>query len=43
MAAPTAGLHFSEQLLRQLDAGLYRRVAVTLHVRGRHLPAGAGR
>ena len=32
VAAPTAGLHFSEQLLRQLDEQGIRRVAVTLHV-----------
>ena len=32
VAAPTAGLHFSEQLLEQLDEQGIRRAAVTLHV-----------
>ena len=32
VAAPTAGLHFTEALLSQLDAQGIRRVAVTLHV-----------
>ena len=32
VAAPTAGLHFSEQLLVQLDEQGIRRAAVTLHV-----------
>jgi S-adenosylmethionine:tRNA ribosyltransferase-isomerase len=32
VAAPTAGLHFSEEMLRQLDAKGIRRVTVTLHV-----------
>lgn len=32
VAAPTAGLHFSEALLGELDAQRIRRVAVTLHV-----------
>lgn len=32
VAAPTAGLHFSTELLAQLDARGIRRVAVTLHV-----------
>jgi len=32
VAAPTAGLHFSEALLRRLDQRGIRRVAVTLHV-----------
>jgi S-adenosylmethionine:tRNA ribosyltransferase-isomerase len=31
-AAPTAGLHFTERLLAELDARGVRRVAVTLHV-----------
>jgi S-adenosylmethionine:tRNA ribosyltransferase-isomerase len=32
VAAPTAGLHFTEALLAQLDARGIRQVAVTLHV-----------
>ncbi|HEY6132028.1 MAG TPA: tRNA preQ1(34) S-adenosylmethionine ribosyltransferase-isomerase QueA [Halioglobus sp.] len=32
VAAPTAGLHFTEDLLAQLDARGIRRVTVTLHV-----------
>ena len=32
IAAPTAGLHFTETLLASLDAGGIERVAVTLHV-----------
>lgn len=32
VAAPTAGLHFTEALLEKLDAKGIRRVAVTLHV-----------
>jgi S-adenosylmethionine:tRNA ribosyltransferase-isomerase len=32
VAAPTAGLHFTEDLLAQLDARGIRQVAVTLHV-----------
>ncbi|MGN6418934.1 MAG: S-adenosylmethionine:tRNA ribosyltransferase-isomerase [Pseudobacter sp.] len=32
VAAPTAGLHFTEQLFRQLDAKGIRRSFVTLHV-----------
>ena len=32
VAAPTAGLHFSEEMLRQLDEKGVRRVTVTLHV-----------
>ena len=32
VAAPTAGLHFSEELLRQLDNSGIRRTTVTLHV-----------
>jgi len=32
VAAPTAGLHFTEALLEQIDARGIRRVAVTLHV-----------
>ncbi len=32
VAAPTAGLHFSEALLRQLDERGIRRATVTLHV-----------
>jgi len=32
VAAPTAGLHFTEALLAQLDARGVRQVAVTLHV-----------
>ncbi len=32
VAAPTAGLHFTEDLLAQIDALGVRRVAVTLHV-----------
>jgi S-adenosylmethionine:tRNA ribosyltransferase-isomerase len=32
VAAPTAGLHFTERLLRALDAAGVERVAVTLHV-----------
>jgi S-adenosylmethionine:tRNA ribosyltransferase-isomerase len=32
VAAPTAGLHFSEELLSQCDAMGVQRVAVTLHV-----------
>lgn len=32
VAAPTAGLHFSEALLRQIDERGIRRAAVTLHV-----------
>jgi S-adenosylmethionine:tRNA ribosyltransferase-isomerase len=32
VAAPTAGLHFSEELLRDLAAGGIERAAVTLHV-----------
>ena len=32
VAAPTAGLHFSERLLRRLDERGVRRTAITLHV-----------
>ena len=32
VAAPTAGLHFSEELLQQIDARGIRRATVTLHV-----------
>lgn len=32
VAAPTAGLHFDEQMLEQLDAKGVRKVEVTLHV-----------
>jgi S-adenosylmethionine:tRNA ribosyltransferase-isomerase len=32
VAAPTAGLHFTPELLKQLDAGGVERVSVTLHV-----------
>jgi S-adenosylmethionine:tRNA ribosyltransferase-isomerase len=32
VAAPTAGLHFTEQLLEQLDSAGIRRATVTLHV-----------
>lgn len=32
VAAPTAGLHFSEQLLRRIDSRGIRRATVTLHV-----------
>jgi len=32
VAAPTAGLHFTEELLRQLDGKGVRRAMVTLHV-----------
>ncbi len=32
VAAPTAGLHFTEELLAQLDVRGIRHVAVTLHV-----------
>jgi S-adenosylmethionine:tRNA ribosyltransferase-isomerase len=32
VAAPTAGLHFTEALLQNIDARSIRRVAVTLHV-----------
>lgn len=32
VAAPTAGLHFTDQLLRQLDEKGIRRATVTLHV-----------
>ena len=32
VAAPTAGLHFSEEMLRQLDERGVRRATVTLHV-----------
>ncbi len=44
VAAPTAGLHFSEDLLRQLDERGIRRTAVTLHVgAGTFQPVRAGR
>jgi len=32
VAAPTAGLHFSEEMLAQLEAGGIERVEITLHV-----------
>ena len=42
VAAPTAGLHFSEALLADLDAAGLRRVHVTLHVgAGTFLPVKA--
>jgi S-adenosylmethionine:tRNA ribosyltransferase-isomerase len=42
VAAPTAGLHFTEPLLAALDARGVRRVAVTLHVgAGTFLPVKA--
>ena len=43
VAAPTAGLHFTREILQLLDARGVRRVAVTLRCGGGHLPAGAGR
>ena len=42
VAAPTAGLHFSESLLKAVDEAGVRRVAVTLHVgAGTFLPVTA--
>jgi len=42
VAAPTAGLHFTEALLQRLDAGGIRRTNVTLHVgAGTFLPVKA--
>ena len=42
VAAPTAGLHFTERLLRALDARRIERVMVTLHVgAGTFLPVKA--
>ena len=42
VAAPTAGLHFSEPLLKAVDEAGVRRVAVTLHVgAGTFLPVTA--
>ena len=42
VAAPTAGLHFTERLLDEIDAAGVRRIAVTLHVgAGTFLPVTA--
>ena len=42
VAAPTAGLHFTERLLDEIDAAGVRRLAVTLHVgAGTFLPVTA--
>ncbi|GIR72102.1 MAG: hypothetical protein CM15mP74_33530 [Halieaceae bacterium] len=43
VAAPTAGLHFDQTLLDQLDAAGIPKTEVTLHVGSGHLSAGQGR
>jgi S-adenosylmethionine:tRNA ribosyltransferase-isomerase len=42
VAAPTAGLHFTDDLFRRLDERGIARRTVTLHVGRRHVPAREG-
>lgn len=42
-AAPTAGLHFTKELLQEIEEMGVKIAHVTLHGRSRNLPPGKGR